>query len=44
VLAGSYNFSRGGEENAENLLRIGDQWQAEEFATFADEVAQRYAD
>jgi phosphatidylserine/phosphatidylglycerophosphate/cardiolipin synthase-like enzyme len=43
VLAGSYNFSRGGEENAENLLRIDGQWQADAFAAYADQVAQRYA-
>ena len=43
VLAGSYNFSRGGEENAENMLHITDQGQAEAFATFADQIAQRYA-
>jgi phosphatidylserine/phosphatidylglycerophosphate/cardiolipin synthase-like enzyme len=43
VLAGSYNFSRGGEENAENMLRITDQWQADAFAAFADQVQQRYA-
>jgi phosphatidylserine/phosphatidylglycerophosphate/cardiolipin synthase-like enzyme len=43
VLAGSYNFSHGGEENAENMLHITDQWQAEAFATYADQVAARYA-
>ena len=43
VVAGSYNFSRGGEENAENVLRIDDQWQADAFAAFADRIQRRYA-
>ncbi len=42
VLTGSYNCSRGGEENAENLLHVGGDSVAERFAAFADEVAARY--
>ena len=44
VLVGSYNFSRGGEENAENLLHIVDGGRAQQVAMFAERVAARYAD
>jgi phosphatidylserine/phosphatidylglycerophosphate/cardiolipin synthase-like enzyme len=43
VLTGSYNLSRGGEDNAENLLHIRSGPMAERFAAFADDVADRYA-
>lgn len=42
VLTGSYNLSRHGEENAENVLHIVSEYQAEKFTAFADEVATRY--
>lgn len=42
VLTGSYNLSRGGEDNAENLLHIRSGPIAERFAAFADGVADRY--
>ena len=45
VLVGSYNFSRGGEENAENLLHIVDGGRAaQQVAMFAERIAARYAD
>jgi phosphatidylserine/phosphatidylglycerophosphate/cardiolipin synthase-like enzyme len=43
VLTGSYNLSRGGAENAENVLAIDNGAVAERFAEFADQVAARYA-
>jgi len=42
VVTGSYNLSRGGGENAENVLRIEGPGLAERFASFADQVAARY--
>jgi phosphatidylserine/phosphatidylglycerophosphate/cardiolipin synthase-like enzyme len=42
VLAGSYNLSRHGEENAENVLHVVSEYQAKLFAGFADEVAAKY--
>jgi phosphatidylserine/phosphatidylglycerophosphate/cardiolipin synthase-like enzyme len=42
VLTGSYNLSRGGEDNAENLLHIRSGPIAERFAEFAERVADRY--
>jgi phosphatidylserine/phosphatidylglycerophosphate/cardiolipin synthase-like enzyme len=42
VLTGSYNLSRGGEDNAENLFHIRSGAIAERFAAFADSVADRY--
>jgi phosphatidylserine/phosphatidylglycerophosphate/cardiolipin synthase-like enzyme len=42
VLTGSYNASRGGAENAENVLHIRDADVAQRFAAFADQVAERY--
>jgi phosphatidylserine/phosphatidylglycerophosphate/cardiolipin synthase-like enzyme len=44
VLTGSYNLSRGGEENAENVLRIRSGALAERFGGFVERVAERYAD
>ena len=43
VLVGSYNLSRGGEENAENVLHVVNEEVATTFATFADRLAARYA-
>ena len=42
VLAGSYNLSHSGEENAENVLEIEDELLADRFAAFADEITSRY--
>ena len=42
VLVGSYNLSRGGEENAENVLHVVNEEVAVRFASFADRVAARY--
>jgi phosphatidylserine/phosphatidylglycerophosphate/cardiolipin synthase-like enzyme len=43
VLVGSYNLSRGGEENAENVLHIVNEETAVTFTGFADRLADRYA-
>ncbi len=43
VLTGSYNLSRGGEDNAENLLHIRSGALAERFGSFVERVAERYA-
>ncbi len=43
ILVGSYNFSRGGEENAENMLHIVDGGRAQALAAFAEKIAERYA-
>ena len=42
VVMGSYNLSRGGEENAENVLHVVNEEVAVRFAAFADVVAARY--
>jgi phosphatidylserine/phosphatidylglycerophosphate/cardiolipin synthase-like enzyme len=42
VVTGSYNSSKGGEENAENVLTIVDGSIADRVAEFADRVAARY--
>jgi phosphatidylserine/phosphatidylglycerophosphate/cardiolipin synthase-like enzyme len=42
VFAGSFNLSRSGEQNAENVLEIHDPELAERLATFVDEVRARY--
>ena len=39
---GSFNFSRSGERNAENVLEIHDTAIADRLATFIDEVRARY--
>jgi phosphatidylserine/phosphatidylglycerophosphate/cardiolipin synthase-like enzyme len=44
VFAGSYNFSRSGQENAENLLRLESASLADQFADFVREVQARYAE
>jgi phosphatidylserine/phosphatidylglycerophosphate/cardiolipin synthase-like enzyme len=43
VLVGSYNLSKGGEENAENVLHVVNEQVAVRFAAFADTIAARYA-
>ena len=43
VLTGSYNCSRHGEGNAENLLHISGGEVADQFAAFAETIARRYA-
>jgi len=40
--AGSFNLSRSGEQNAENVLEIEDAALAERLAGFIDEVRERY--
>jgi phosphatidylserine/phosphatidylglycerophosphate/cardiolipin synthase-like enzyme len=42
VFAGSYNLSRSGERNAENVLEIHDAALAERLAGYVDEVRARY--
>ena len=42
VFIGSFNLSRSGEENAENVLEIADAALAERMATFVDVVRARY--
>jgi phosphatidylserine/phosphatidylglycerophosphate/cardiolipin synthase-like enzyme len=42
VFAGSFNLSRSGEMNAENVLEISDPELAERMAAFVDEVRDRY--
>jgi phosphatidylserine/phosphatidylglycerophosphate/cardiolipin synthase-like enzyme len=39
---GSFNFSRSGERNAENVLEISDPALAERLAAFVDEIRARY--
>ena len=42
AFVGSFNFSRSGERNAENVLEIHDPAIADRLATFVDEVRARY--
>ena len=42
VFTGSFNLSRSGEQNAENVLEIEDAALAERLAEFVDEVRARY--
>ena len=42
VLLGSFNLSRSGELNAENVLEIADPALADRIATFVDELRARY--
>jgi phosphatidylserine/phosphatidylglycerophosphate/cardiolipin synthase-like enzyme len=42
VFVGSFNFSRSGERNAENVLEIHDAGTADGLAAFVDEVRGRY--
>jgi phosphatidylserine/phosphatidylglycerophosphate/cardiolipin synthase-like enzyme len=39
---GSFNFSRSGERNAENVLEISDPTIADALAAFVDEIRARY--
>jgi phosphatidylserine/phosphatidylglycerophosphate/cardiolipin synthase-like enzyme len=42
VFVGSFNLSRSGEKNAENVLEIADAQIADRLAAFVDEVRARY--
>jgi phosphatidylserine/phosphatidylglycerophosphate/cardiolipin synthase-like enzyme len=42
VFVGSFNFSRSGERNAENVLEIADAGIADRLASFVDEIRARY--
>jgi phosphatidylserine/phosphatidylglycerophosphate/cardiolipin synthase-like enzyme len=42
VFAGSFNFSRSGEQNAENVLEIRDAALADRLAAYVDELRARY--
>lgn len=42
VFVGSYNFSRSGERNAENVLEIHDAGTADRLTAYVDDVRRRY--
>ena len=42
VFVGSFNLSRSGEQNAENVLEVADPALAERMAAYVDEVRARY--
>ena len=42
AFVGSFNFSRSGEQNAENVLEIRDRAVADQLAAYIDEVRARY--
>jgi phosphatidylserine/phosphatidylglycerophosphate/cardiolipin synthase-like enzyme len=42
VFTGSFNLSRSGERNAENVLEIDDAALAAQLAEFVDDVRSRY--
>jgi phosphatidylserine/phosphatidylglycerophosphate/cardiolipin synthase-like enzyme len=42
AFVGSFNFSRSGERNAENVLEIRDPGVADRLAAFVDEIRRRY--
>jgi phosphatidylserine/phosphatidylglycerophosphate/cardiolipin synthase-like enzyme len=42
VFLGSFNLSRSGEENAENVLEIADAELADRLAAWIDELRARY--
>ena len=42
VFAGSFNLSRSGERNAENVLEVHDPELADQLAAYIDEVRDRY--
>jgi phosphatidylserine/phosphatidylglycerophosphate/cardiolipin synthase-like enzyme len=42
VLTGSYNLSRSGERNAENVLEIEDPALADRLAAYVDEIRALY--
>jgi phosphatidylserine/phosphatidylglycerophosphate/cardiolipin synthase-like enzyme len=42
VFAGSFNLSRSGERNAENVLEVHDAELANQLAAYIDSVRERY--
>jgi phosphatidylserine/phosphatidylglycerophosphate/cardiolipin synthase-like enzyme len=42
TFVGSFNFSRSGERNAENVLEIHDASVADRLAAYVDEIRSRY--
>jgi phosphatidylserine/phosphatidylglycerophosphate/cardiolipin synthase-like enzyme len=42
IFLGSFNLSRSGEANAENMIEIEDAATADQMAAFIDEVHARY--
>jgi phosphatidylserine/phosphatidylglycerophosphate/cardiolipin synthase-like enzyme len=42
VFCGSFNLSRSGEKNAENMIEIEDPKLADQLAAFVDQVRGRY--
>jgi phosphatidylserine/phosphatidylglycerophosphate/cardiolipin synthase-like enzyme len=42
VFVGSFNLSRSGEQNAENVVEVHDAGLADRLATFIDEIRERY--
>jgi phosphatidylserine/phosphatidylglycerophosphate/cardiolipin synthase-like enzyme len=42
VFVGSFNLSRSGEQNAENVVEVHDAELADRLATFIDEIRERY--
>jgi phosphatidylserine/phosphatidylglycerophosphate/cardiolipin synthase-like enzyme len=42
IFAGSFNLSRSGEQNAENVLEVRDPELADELAAFIDAIRERY--
>jgi phosphatidylserine/phosphatidylglycerophosphate/cardiolipin synthase-like enzyme len=42
VFAGSFNLSRSGELNAENVVEVHDAELADRLAAFIDEIRERY--
>ena len=42
TFVGSFNFSRSGERNAEDVLEIRDATIADRLAAFVDEIRRRY--
>jgi phosphatidylserine/phosphatidylglycerophosphate/cardiolipin synthase-like enzyme len=42
VFAGSFNLSRSGEMNAENVVELHDPELADRLAAFIDEIRERY--
>lgn len=42
VFLGSFNLSRSGELNAENVIEVQDAALADRLATFIDDVRERY--
>jgi phosphatidylserine/phosphatidylglycerophosphate/cardiolipin synthase-like enzyme len=42
TFVGSFNFSRSGERNAENVLEIRDESVADRLAAYVDEIRGRY--